>query len=191
MAQASDAEAAEAALRASLAGRDDQDIEDTVHAVRNDPNRYRDRQNVQGAFARCILSAANLPIVPFNPPRSGPPMVAKNPSIIDVDVERLCDHQFFKPLGPPLYPKAPAEHCFSHMNVDHTVSGFRVGSEEEKAVRLIYAHLVYESKPQPPCKEVPHNFRPSLPEGARGPFFTLLNHVVATSAHDCTYSIMM
>ena len=56
--------------------------------------------------------------------------------------------------------------------MDHTLSRFRVGSEEEKAVCLIYAHLMYESKPSPPCKEIPAEYA----EGAaqmRGPFFTV------------------
>ena len=170
-------EDAEAALRVSLVGRGIEEIEDVVHAVRNDPNRYSSRQNAQGGLARCLLAATAKPIVPYHAPvHEQPPMIRKSPSIIEVDVERLCDHGFFKPLGPPVFPEAPAAHHFSHMNVDHTVSGFRVGSEEEKAVVLIYKHLMYESKPQPPCKELPDAFRPHLPVGARGPFFTVREH---------------
>jgi len=73
-------------------------------------------------------------------------------------------------------PDAPPEHAFSHLHIDHTVSGFTVGSDKEKTVRLIYEHLMYESKPQPPCKEVPAAFRPGLRAGARGPFFTVREH---------------
>jgi hypothetical protein len=60
--------------------------------------------------------------------------------------------------------------------VDHTVSGFRAGSQEELAVRLIYRQMMYASKPSPPCKEIPAEHRPSEREGMRGPYFTVREH---------------
>lgn len=72
-------------------------------------------------------------------------------------------------------PDAPASHYYSHLRIDHTISGFKVGSEEEKAVLLIYEHLMYESKPNPPCKEVPRSYRDG-DDCTRGPFFTVREH---------------
>ena len=102
---------------------------------------------------------------------TGPPLPSRDPSIINLDLLSLSEHKAFKELGPVVKHDAPANHFYSHMKIDHTVSGFAVGSQEEKAVLLVYRHLMYESKPFP-CKEVPglgnHN--------TRGPFFTIREH---------------
>ena len=175
---------AEAALRDELAraDRDDEEIAGLVALIRADPNAHAHLQNdpverkrLRGAFANAILTeaAAIVPFVPPAPPVSPAPPQQQAPIV--VDLVRLQDHKHFRPLGPPVKPDAPAEHAFSHLKIDHTMSGFVVGSQEEKAVRLIYDHLMYESKPSPPCKEIPASHTPGA-EGTRGPFFTAREH---------------
>jgi len=166
---------AEEALRVALIARGDDatEIDDTIHAIRSDPNRYRERTCVRGAFARALLAPSrSQPFVPV-----GPSILSQSQgqqAAVNVDVSSLTEHQHYWPLGPPVKQDAPTSHAFSKVCVDHTLSRFRVGSEEEKAVCLIYAHLMYESKPSPPCKEIPAEYA----EGAaqmRGPFFTVRN----------------
>ena len=50
---------AEVTLRSVLrAERDDNEcIDDTISAIRNDPHRYHERQNAHGAYARALLAA--------------------------------------------------------------------------------------------------------------------------------------
>ena len=171
--------AAEQALRDDLRsrGRDDEEIDAIVGAVRSNPSSYQSRQDkpLHAAFAHFLLNAEQQPIVPFTPGPAPPPVNVRVPSITDVDGDKLEDDKFFKHLGPVVKPDAPKEHYYSHMRIDHTVSGFTVGSQEEKAVRLIYAHLMYESKPNPPCKEV-HTSHREGPDCTRGPFFTVREH---------------
>eukprot|EP00966_Prymnesium_polylepis_P134084 3099499-Prymnesium_polylepis.1 len=193
-------DAAEANLRAVLHGRSlsDVEIEDTVEAVRNDPNRYRDRQNEHGELARALLTRNGSLPVPFLEGQGGPIVPHRDPSVVDID--ELRSHKYFVPQGPVAYAGAPEEHSFSHraslkfdpirlelepiqrssvvssfaVRIDHTLSGFRVGSEEERAVQRIYQHLMYESK-STPCKEIPATHRAGQ-DCTRGPFFTVREH---------------
>mmetsp|Transcript_12977 Transcript_12977/g.32944 ORF Transcript_12977/g.32944 Transcript_12977/m.32944 type:complete len:253 (+) Transcript_12977:80-838(+) len=167
-------DAAEANLRAVLHGRSlsDVEIEDTVEAVRNDPNRYRDRQNEHGELARALLTRNGSLPVPFLEGQGGPIVPHRDPSVVDID--ELRSHKYFVPQGPVAYAGAPEEHSFSHLRIDHTLSGFRVGSEEERAVQRIYQHLMYESK-STPCKEIPATHRAGQ-DCTRGPFFTVREH---------------
>jgi hypothetical protein len=104
-----------------------------------------------------------------------PPAATRQPSLIEVDVDRLAEHKYFVPLGPSVKSDAPAGDAFSMLRVDHTITRFKVGSQQEKAVMLIFSHLMYESKPQPPCKEIPRSHR-SGADNTRGPFFTVRQH---------------
>ena len=146
-----------------------------LNGVRIDPNRFASRQNEYGTFARCLLASTSRAIAPYIPPPAAAPLVSREPSIIDIDTTRIDQHKHFKPLGPVVKPDAPADHHFSHLRIDHSVSRFNVGSQEEKAVILLYTHLMYESKPNPPCKEVPSTFRAGG-DCTRGPFFTIREH---------------
>ena len=170
--------AAEQALRDHLRSRglDDEEIDDVVKKIHSDPTKFQARLDkpLHSAFACFLLEAGQRAIVPFNP-AAGPPMPVRAPTITDVDGDKLETDRFFKPLGPVVKPDAPEQHYYSHLRIDHTVSGFVVGSEEEKAVLRIYEHLMYESKPNPPCKEVPNSHRPG-PDCTRGPFFTVREH---------------
>ena len=61
---------AEEALRAALIARGDDatEIDDTIHAIRSDPNRYRDWTCERGAFARALLAPSrSQPFVPVGP----------------------------------------------------------------------------------------------------------------------------
>ena len=109
-------EAAEAALRAALRARnqDDADIDDAVAAVTHDPNRYRERPNEHGDLARCILAPQPLaPLRPIVAPVPAPIVPRREPSV-HVEVEILSSHKYFLPLGPKVCADAPVDHSFSH-----------------------------------------------------------------------------
>ena len=149
-----------------------------VDGVAATPEKYKGAKTALGVYARkyIVHSAASLALVPYAPPAAPPPPPGRTASsAVPVDVTKLSEHPHFKPLGPEVYPQAPAEHKFSHLRVDHTISGFAVGSEEEKAVRLLYMHLQYETKSLP-CAEVPASHGGGRPAGARGPFYTTRQH---------------
>ena len=125
------------------------------------------------APAAAVAPAQAMPMLPYDP--SVPPGPSREESeVMDVDPERLTDDKRFRPLGDTLFSGAPAGHKFSHLRIDHTLSGFSAGSEEEKAIKLIYRQLMYTSK-RGPCKEIPasHN---GLAEFYRGPFFSGREH---------------
>lgn len=76
--------------------------------------------------------------------------------------DALCNiDPHFIDLGPECYPEAPADHHFSHLRIDHTISRFEVGSQEEKAVQLLYRRIFYSPKPFP-CQRI---------DDDRGPFY--------------------
>ena len=55
----------------------------------------------------------------------------------------IAEHDHFTPLGPELMPICPICASFSCLRIDHTVSGFDIGSEEEKALQVLYERLAY------------------------------------------------
>ena len=184
-------------------GSDVLDIDDKIKHIQLDPHNFKTRDGPQGELACRILAVQAggtlfapstpvntpvkdpapvarqpVPITPFAPytPVKDPGRVAKQPVPIELDASKLSDVPTFKArgqLGAEVYEHAPVSHHFSHLRVDHTLSGFRRSSAEETAVRLIYRHLMYESKPDPPCKEIPTS---AAQPGTRGPFFTVREH---------------
>ena len=166
------AEAERAALNALAPQNGMAGAQILIDTVRTNPAAFSQADSPLGDFARALLAApppaaASLAIVPFVAAAPPPPPGQSASSAVPVDVSKLSEHKYYKPLGPEVHPDAPASHKFSHLRVDHTISGFAVGSEEEKAVRYIYIHLQYETKSLP-CAEVPESHGGGRPAGARG-----------------------
>ena len=176
---------AESALRAEMVARGDgADADDTIARIRAEPARFKDRQNALGELARKLIEKAEQdarmdvdPVVIDTPlPRPG----RSSSTAVEVDVSRLSQHKFFRPLSTGTVcgsHGAPASHKFSQLHIDHHLSGFGCGSEEENAVRYLYQNLMYTSKPEP-CKEIPG---PGS-AGLRGPFFKVREFDLAPPA---------
>ena len=191
---------AEQALRTEMSqrGEDPMDIDDKCVHIMQDPQRFSGRPGNVGEYARRLIAerqldqafqaAASQAAAPeaANAPAQAIPMLPYDPSVapgpsreesevMDVDPERLTDDRRFTPLGDTLFSGAPVGHKFSHLRIDHTLSGFSAGSEEEKALQLIYWQLMYTSK-QLPCKEIPADFSGGAAPRMRGPFFSGREH---------------
>ena len=90
-----------------------------VDTVRTNPATFSQQQNALGDFARALLAgppaASPLAIVPFVAAAAAPPPGRSTSSAIDLAPDMISKHENFTPLGPELYPEAPAEHAFSHL----------------------------------------------------------------------------
>ena len=170
---------AESAVRVQMAAHGNgDDADDTIGRIRAEPALFKDRQNALGELARKLIEQAEQdarmdvdPVVVDNPP----PLPGRSSSTaVEVDVSRLSEHSFFRALSTvPVCPGKPASDKFSQLHIDHHLSGFACGSEEEKAIRFLYHDFMYTSKPVP-CKEIPdppdHPDPPTI-KGLGGPFY--------------------
>lgn len=109
-----------------------------LEGVRGSPDKYSNAQGAIGELARQLIAREVQPIVPFGQP----PQDARAPQVgrslsqaLDVEVTRIKDHHHYRKgsMGREVYPGAPSEHYFSHLRIDHTMSGFTAGSKEEEA----------------------------------------------------------
>ena len=84
---------AESALRAEMVARGDgADADDTIARIRDEPARFKDRQNALGELARKLIEKADQdarmdvdPVVIDTPPRPG----RSSSTAVEVDVSRL------------------------------------------------------------------------------------------------------
>ena len=119
-------------------------------ALLHDDDPDSDLDDAQELLAAAAAAAAGPFAAAVRPSGGGATTSTAAP---EGSVTRLCEHANFVPLGPVVCSRAPAEHPFSHLRIDHTITRFAVGSEEEKAVRLLYYALHYAPK-RFPCKPI-------------------------------------
>lgn len=188
---AADVAGAVAALRAEMAARGDGDDADfEIGRIRAEPARFQHRQSAVGELARKLIEQeeqdARMDVDPvvvnIPPPQPG----RSSSTAVEVDVSSLSEHKYFRALSTAtVCPGKPASHKFSQLHIDHHLSGFGCGSEEEKAIRYLYQNLMYTSKPNPPCKEIPTG---PEPEGLRGPYFKLREFDLAQPAEKTAHT---
>jgi hypothetical protein len=182
--------AAESALRDEMeASGDGDDADLEIGRIRAEPARFHHRQNARGELARKLIEQeeqdARMDVDPVvvdtPPPRPG----RSSSTAVELDVSSLSEHKYFRaPSRLSVCPGKPASDKFSQLQIDHHLSGFGCGSEEEKAIRYLYQHLMYTSKPDPPCKEIPGPEQ----EGLRGPFFKVREFDLAPPAEPTAHT---